>query len=144
MKRRRGLLWTLAVALALCGACGVWLHVQRQQYERNRQLIAALVHNDTKTALALVNAGAAPNTRQFPAPAPSLKSLLEHLLHHMPPPANDTPTAFLLACGALVLPMDGNRLSGPPPEENRPLLQAMLAHGADVHARANGNRTALC
>ncbi len=42
MKSRRALLLSITVVLALCAACGVWLHRERQQYALNRQLIAAL------------------------------------------------------------------------------------------------------
>jgi hypothetical protein len=142
MKPRRALLFSITVVLTLFAACGVWLHREQQQYARNRALIHALTHNDTKTALTLVNAGADPNTRQFQPPAPTLPQLLQQLLHHVPPSADANPTAFLMACGGF----DRNL---PPPvtsvilHEDVPLVQAMLDHGANVHASDNDKRTAL-
>lgn len=75
MNRRRALLLFLTVALALCAACGLWLHWEQQQYALNRQLIAVLINGDTQAALTLVNAGADPNTCYAPTPAPTLKLL---------------------------------------------------------------------
>ena len=143
MKRRRGLLLTTAVVLALCGACGAWLRVQQQQYAHNRQLIYALENGDANAALALVNAGADPNTRQTPPPAPTFRLLFDHLLRRSPPPVNNSPTALMIACGALGNPAF---VAGPPSltvPENLPLLQAMLTHGANVNARALSKNTAL-
>ena len=60
--KRRGLLLTTTLIITLCGAYSVWRRVQQQQYARNRQMIYALEHNDTNAALALINAGADPNT----------------------------------------------------------------------------------
>jgi ankyrin repeat protein len=146
MKRRRALLFSLTVVLALCAACGWWLHRERQQYALNRQLIAALLHNDTKTALALVNEGADPNTRYGPPPAPSLKLLINHLLHHALP-ANTTDTAFIIACGSLVQmqhPYSWRQQKFPSPlHEDVPLVQSMLAHSANVRTPGHSKLTAL-
>ena len=65
---------------------------------RNRALIIALDNGDFQAALTLVNAGADPNTRKAPTPAPTLPQWLKHLLHHTPPPANDSLTAPMLGC----------------------------------------------
>jgi hypothetical protein len=135
MKRRRALLFTLSVVLALCAACGVWLHRERQQYAFNRQLIAALLKGDTKQALVLVNVGADPNTRCSPIPAPTFSQLLKQLLHHTPPPVSPTPTALMLACGAYWPDPPNDALQGITRHENLPLIEAMLAHGANVNAR---------
>ena len=143
MKPRRALLLTITVVFLLCGACGVWLHVQKQQYARNQQLIDALAHGDTQTALALVNAGADPNTRQNLQDAPTLRLLLDQLLRHKRSPANSLSTALMMACGDSVvyLPDGSHRIEVI--SEDLPLIQAMLAHGANVNARTENNRTAL-
>lgn len=99
--------------------------------------------NDTDTASSLVNAGADPNTRFALLPAPSLKRLHKQHLRHAPPPDNDSPTALMFACehswnssyDKTALPL--------PVEESVFLLQTMLAHGANVHARGDTHRTAL-
>ena len=143
MKPKRALLFTIFVALLLCAACGVWLHRERQQYARNRALITALENQDFKTSLALVNAGADTNTRRIPSLAPTLPQLFSQLLHHAPPRANASPTAFMIACGAYWPTETRNSIYFISLDENLPLIQAMLAHGANVHVRERDNRTAL-
>jgi ankyrin repeat protein len=143
MKRRRALLLSLTVVLALFAACGVWLHVQKQQYDRNRALIAALEKDDFQTALVLVNAGADPNTRQAPTPAPTLSQLLKHLLHHARPPANDSPPALTLACYKYMKAGVFLNETADVAEAKLPLFRAMLSHGANVNARAGNAGTAL-
>ena len=98
--RYRAPLWFGLPLLLLLGSSVVWLRAQQRQYARNRQLIAALVSNDTNQALTLVNEGADPNSRYNPPPAPSLKLMLDQLLYRSSVPADNSPTAFLLACGA--------------------------------------------
>ena len=125
MKPRRALLFIITLVLALCAVCGVWLHRERQQYRLNRQLIAAFVHNDTRQALVLINAGADPNTRAQPTPAPSFNLLLNQLLHRSPPPVNSSPTALMLACGADWTTQQEETDFLVRVKENLPLLQAM-------------------
>ena len=110
--RRRSLLLFNLITLLLMGAVGLWLHIPRQPYSYNhaydRQLIEALVHDDTKAALGLIHAGADPNTRYDPLPQIRPRSpfnqLLDQLLHRSPPLANDSQTAFMLACGSPIGP----------------------------------------
>ena len=143
MKRKRTLILTATTVLALCTVCGLWLHKERQQYARNRALIAALEHNEPSVALALVNVGADPNTRERAAPAPSLKLLVSRLLHHSPPPVNDSPTALHLACCRNWSLDGGSQRPVATFPENLPLLQAMLSHGADVRATTDNKQNAL-
>ena len=143
MKHRSVLLLTTMLVLALCAGGEAWLRVQRQQYARNRQLIAALVRDDTQFALALVNAGADPDTRSSPPPAPTLPILFARFLRHTPPPVNDSSTALQLACGLLVEEEQGLDTPFPPTREDARLVQAMLAHGANVNAVQSDKATAL-
>ena len=143
MKPKRALILMTILVLLLCTVCGVWLHRERQQYARSRALIDALTHNDAITALALVNEGADPNTRCAPTPAPSMKLLLDQLLHHRNLPANNSPTALMLTCGAGWDARKGGVSFGGIMAENLPLLQMMLAHGADVRAKTSYKHTAL-
>lgn len=143
MQPKRALLLTAAAALVLCIACGVWLYGERHQYERNRALIDALANNKTTAARGLVEEGADPNTRCDLPPAPSLKLLLNQLLHHKNLPVNTSPTAFLLACGARWSVRRDGRSHEVAVMGDLPLLQTMLSHGADIHARAKYNTTAL-
>ena len=109
-RRYRAVLVLGTVGLLLTVACGLWLRSDRRQEALNRQLIAALVKGDLppqfhyqyddREALALVDAGADPNTPLVPSPAPSLRQLWNYVIHRSPLPANDSPSAFLIACGA--------------------------------------------
>ena len=146
MKQRRALLLSLIVALALCAIGGWWLHKEQQQYRLNRQLIEALSHDELSNARGLVEEGADPNTHFTPPPMPSLKLLLNKVLHYGLPPANTSPTAFLLACGARWQEQRNGGSYWLTPEESIPLLQTMLAHGAQCpcQRRGPGNRSALC
>ena len=105
----------------------------QRQYARNRQLIAALIANDTVQALALVNAEADPNTRYDPPPTPTFSRLLNRLLHPAPDPANATLTAFMLACGRRYQYREYSEQEMQNHPEALPLVQVMLAHGADIH-----------
>ena len=136
-KRSHKHLALFAFALLLLGlglSSFVWVRKEQRQYVLDRQLIAALAKADTKEALALVEAGANPNTWRVSTPAPSLPELIKLLLHPSPPTVNDKQTAFMMACE--------HRWDKSIPED-LPLLQAMLAHGANVHARTVHNYTAL-
>ena len=101
------------------------------------------MHKDTMTALPLVHSGADPNTPLTPPLSLSLQLLLNHWLNHEPLPVSHEPAAFLFACGAEWWPP----LQKPEPRltmgEDLPLIEAMLAHRADVHTRDEHNRTAL-
>ena len=154
MKARRSLLLALTPVLVIVGASGVWVWKANRQYTLNRQLIAALVHNDSRQALALVNAGADPNTRCHPPPAPTFKRLLDQLLHRSPAPADDSPTSFLLACGGGLQWTDDAGIPALADDAGCcQLAETMLAHGADLNApqsnddtpiRAAVNRNRLC
>lgn len=128
----------LTLIFAAVGACGLWVWQAKRQYALNRQLIAALVHNDSKQALTLVNMGADPNTRYAPPPSPTLKLLLNQLLlHRSSVPADDSSTAFMFVCSAAWYGAGNHiRISFNSPEDI-PLVRAMLIHGADCKATAS-------
>lgn len=135
-KHRSLILLAILVILFVMGRMWLLLDMQQQEYTRNRKLIAALTHGDTETAIVLVNAGADPNTRMSPPPAPSFNLLLRRLLHTAPPSANSSLTAFMLASGRpLFIP--GNKPLPQATLANTPaLLRTMLAHGANVQAHS--------
>src|SRR5579862_2192692 len=83
--------------LSLVGGMGLWLRSAQRQYGLNRALIAALVHHDTRQALALVEAGADPDTQYDATLVPSLPDLMRHLFHRLPFATNDSPTALSIA-----------------------------------------------
>jgi ankyrin repeat protein len=130
--------WLLALCVA---SAGLWLRARQRQYALNRQLIATLVKGDNKQALALVNAGADPNTHYTPTPVPSLLQLARQLLHRSPTPVNDSETALSIACGGY---WDGMSYGM---QELRPddahLVQVMLTLGATVNVADDRGDTPL-
>ena len=134
MRRRRAILLTLLLLTGLTAACGLWLRAQQRQYTLNRQLMAALVKEDDTQALALVEAGADPQTRYEATPVPSLiDCLASAMLHRSPPPANNSPTALMIACGA---PWDTDYVTRQMQDsrsDNADLVQVMLRQGAKVN-----------
>jgi hypothetical protein len=138
---------TSLLLLLLAGGFSLWVRSQQRQYALNRRLITALTQGDDTQALALVNAGAAPNTHYHPPPAPSLLRLWKQLLQRKPPPTDDSPTAFLMASGAeWGEPVNLSEVESVwviLRTDNAALIQAMLAHGAHINARDKRRRTAL-
>jgi hypothetical protein len=142
MKPKRTLL--LSLLLLLGGIAGLWHHAWQHQCALDSELITALEHYDNGRALALVNAGANPNTR---VPRTSAVSqLVDQLRHHhwtVKLADAEAPTAFMMACGAEWIDADGKamwRRNGP---DDVRLVQGMLAHGATVKAASSGGATAL-
>ena len=129
----------LASCVLLIGSLALWIRTQQRQYAVNRAFIAALMKGDSPTALALVEAGADPNTRYQPPPAPSLFVWITFLRHSSSPSLTDNPTAFAIVCGApwgdqfkrFYGTIEGNFSAWDA------LVQEMLTHGADVNARNN-------
>jgi len=106
------------------------LQARQRQYALDRRLIAALEKNDAAQGLALVNAGADPNTPYEPPPPPSLRHLLDYMFHRPTRPRQYNPSAFQIACCTRY---DlGKEAFGP---DSRPLVEAMLRHRAKIDAR---------
>jgi ankyrin repeat protein len=138
--RRRFFFLTLLLLTGITVTVGLWLRSHQRQEALNRQLIAALGNNDPKQALALVNAGADPNTPFQPPSPPSLSQLWNNLLHRTELPINDAYSAFHMACGSHIF-ID-NALLGLNTDE--PLLvETMLKHGAQKNAKMTNGWTPL-
>ena len=141
--RKHFVLLAFSLLIGLFLPCFLWIRAQQHQYTINRELIEALKIDDTSQAMALVEAGADPNTHYEPAPAPSLFLLMQQWLDHKALPVDKSPTAFLLACGMGwdgILQSDevySFRLS------SEPLVLAMIAHNADVNPDT-GEESVLC
>lgn len=135
----------LALGLLLIGlglSCVVWVRKEQRQYALNRQLIAALLKDDTSQAREIINAGADPNTPCKSSPAPSLKQLLQQFLHPQSSSLPDSPTALMIACAARAESWyDGTEIGVV--KEDLPLIRAMLAHGANVNTRTSYDDTVL-
>ena len=130
MKHRRLLLLSLLVVALLVGGCGLWVWQAKRQYALNRELISAVVVNDGRRALSLVNAGADPNVRYSELFPSGFLYALRERLHGSPMPEDNTPTAFLIVCGeTYTSSLHYLHLRENAPED-MPLVEAMLAHGA--------------
>jgi hypothetical protein len=146
MNKRRiqsSVLLSILLLLIAAGTFIFWVRAQQRQFALNRRLIAALVQGLDQDALELVKEGADPNTRYDPSPAPSLKQLWSQLLHRAPPPDNESPTAFLIACGALWNDEPDTYSRQGSHSDDARLIQVMLAHGANVNERDERGDTAL-
>src|SRR5437879_4587451 len=97
MRRRRVLATVAALLLLLCLLTVVYVQRERQQYQWNRALIAAIIANDTNKAIALLDAGAGPNTREETDAPPSFWQLIRNLFTRHHHKAANGPTALLLA-----------------------------------------------
>lgn len=135
LRGKLGVVCALALLAGLVCACSYWVRAQWRQYALDRQLIAALENDDEEKALALVNAGADPTTRERPGRT-ALTDLVDQLLHHAP--SGYGPSAVSIACGAISGSDDGTfgvYCKGP---DCPALVQAMLAHGAEVNGQTGG------
>jgi len=105
------------------------------------------VNVDDRQAIALVNAGADPNT---PYKAARIPSLLEFVTKWLQPedrpitnwPTSDTHSAFMIACGA---PWNNDEaiMAQSIRTDVARLVEAMLSHGANVNAKMEGGWTPL-
>jgi ankyrin repeat protein len=122
MRRYRAAFLTLLLMAVLVAVSGFWLRSAQRQYALNRQLIAALKQENDQWALALIKAGADPNTPIRSSPPPSFQQLWSQLLHRSRAPDDDNRTA-LVGMGWY--------------EKTTAvaLLKAMLDHGGDINAR---------
>ena len=147
MNKRRiksAVLLTSLVGLIVVGACGLWPRSYRRQEALDRQLIAALKYDDPKQALALVNAGADPNTPVEPPQPPSLTRFWNHLIHRTNLPDNDGMSAFHLACGAYYFSdVDFNWSRACLNTDEPHLVEIMLQHGAQKNAQNGRGQTPL-
>jgi hypothetical protein len=139
-RRYRAVLVLGTVGLLLTVACGLWVRSERRQEALDRQLIAALVKQDTAQALGLVNAGADPNTLCEPLPPPSFLQLWNSLLYHAPLPVNGGNTAFCLACGS-PLPGGGDIIGMV--RDSPELVRSMIQHGAHLNTHGDIGFTPL-
>ncbi len=136
----------------------------------NRQLIDALVCNDAKRAISLVNAGADPRTRYSPMPGMVFQDIIDHFRYGTPLPRTyhhagdistnaiadiNNPMAIEMACGASwtvdgrdaqtygrALENDGFREARF--ELKSPeLVEAMLQHGASANTGSGDDNSLL-
>lgn len=106
-----------------------------------------MTHLDTKTALALVNQGADPNTLQYLPVTPTLEQRMDCLLHHKSLSKCFTDDSgdsmFMLLCGTGMGGATNREASILPFGDNLPLLQAMYEHGAAINAKTGFGVAAL-
>jgi len=119
----------------LVGGFGWKLSAQVHQENLNFRLIAAIKHDDTSTAIALLAQGADPNALDTSLDSRSVwRQLWDHLRGKHP--------AKKVASTALLLAVQGPVGEGVP-KENVPVVKALLDKGADVNARNEQGTTAL-
>ena len=123
----------LVILITLAVGIGFWQQAQQRHYAQGRQLIDALVRGDNSQALALVQAGADPNTRYKPTPIPSLFQYIERILHRSHPPTNESPTALMIASGVPWAEYPDTLSRQKENSDDSQLVQAMLAHGGIIH-----------
>ena len=158
MKHRRALISSIVVVALLVSGCGLWVWQAKRQYALNRQLMLAILHQDTKQAVACIQMGADPNIRHeiiatsnFFSPA-EIKRMLQKLLPHHPSSHDRDPTALtiavlfeqeevvhlLLTHGAQVNPIEPENNPAPlflaDSSCNTTMVKDMLAFGAKVKA----------
>ena len=143
MQARRFVLLFLIFVFAVVGACGLWVWRSKRQYALNRQMIDALIHDDGKQAIALLNAGADPNAQLDQPFAVSFRWLLNTLLRHRETSAGNDATAFLYVCGSGLDNDDYEFYRQESEPDKYALAQEMLAHGANLRLRTGANHTAL-
>ena len=118
---------------------GVWLWKADRQEWLNRQLIAAIKREDTPAALLALEQGADGNARDEPV-TPGWKRLWDLVRGRKAPPSlGATPLLLMLQyeyATTDTTPED-------PPREHTDLVEALLAHGADVNLRYEGRQTPL-
>src|SRR5579871_933194 len=137
MHRKRILLIAVSLLLmALVGDLGRQAYALAQQDRLNHALIVAIKQNSTKKALALLAAGADPNSRDEPPKHRSLWWLLLKKLSGKRLTASDAHTALLLACSS-------NDEMGTDYPDNPVLVKALLDRGADLEAKDTTQRTPL-
>ncbi len=144
IRKRRSRAIVIGITMLVLVTALIWNTYRQVHRERMGQtLIDAIKHGNTGAAIAALNAGADPNTRDRP-PTRTASGFLDRLLEllHVRRAYVDPisrPTALLVA---LQLCADDPR-RWTPRHENDALIQALLDHGADPNARDFCGDTAL-
>ena len=129
--KRFGLVFLLVLAV-LVGSAGWLTNQQIQQHKRNQALIAAIRANNTPAALDLLKKGADANAPDSSNHNVSMKELLVQKLRRQS--TDRDITALIAALGVQVFHENGKIMEVSWPQEDLPLLKALLDKGADVNA----------
>jgi len=143
MKRfaaRRPILALLTLLLGIAGLFA-WLVGREVRREKlNQQLIAAILREDTDTALEALKQGADGNARNEKQTVPAWKVLWNRIRGHPPAPST-APTALMLAFRGNFIGQ-GEEVN---PGENPLLIDALLEHGAQPNVQdADGYTPLAC
>lgn len=139
MKRKRIGLLFLLVPVILFGSLGWLTYRQVRQENLNRALIVAIMHNDTSAALALLDQGADPNTRDEPPQQVSVWQLFSNMFRPKHSNPSKAPTALLIALKWFSL-----REGWPSfPPDNPVLIHALLVKGANANVQDETGFTPL-
>src|SRR5437868_5967972 len=124
-RKRLSLITALLLLAILVGGLGWTVYAPVRQERINRALIAAIMKNDTKTALALLAKGADPNARDETPQHLSLWRLLLDRLRGKHPAPSKAPTALLVALIVI------DEQYPQKPQNNVDIIRALLDKGAD-------------
>ena len=130
-RRQRTILLTFAFWSVVLAASGVWLRRTERQERLNRQLIAAIKQEDISTALLALEQGADANSRDEPV-VPALERIQNLMVGRKPLPST-APTPLLILLWYDFSLHDNDIPPEKPPHEHSALVEALLAHGANVN-----------
>jgi len=143
-KERRRLWSTIGCGALLIGIPILLILQEVQRLQRNPALIAAIKRDDVETAVALLEAGADANASDEPSPPLTFREICADLrdrLHGKTPPRPPRDAGYPPAL--LVLIHYDLYRGGPVNPNNRPMMEALLRHGADPNAEDFYGDTAL-
>ena len=123
--------------IVVWGVC--WLRQAKRLKVMNRQLVAALLKEDTKRARGLVELGADPNTPLYPPETISIGWMINEALHRHSP----VTTAFLQACGTGYGWSSDSIAALRHYPDDPVLVKTMLDHGAHLNAVSDYQQSAL-
>src|SRR5690349_6873305 len=128
MHSRRALRFLLSILIPLVLLAGgaAWIiHAQLQREALRLPLIEAVIHQDSKEVMELLERGADPNARSYPPATIHFRDLWRRFWRRKPQQLiSPYPTALMLASQL------GDLVS----------MKSLLDHGADLNARINDGR----
>ena len=136
LRRRKGLMVTCGIVLALAVSFCGWVYKAKTQRELNRQLLEAVRNGDTKEARSLLKRGAEPNIRNVPEEPLSLWQQIQHVFRKDSQPSDDQNASLL----EMAMHSDSEDTSQ---SVNVALIKTLLEAGAHPDDNSEGHVTPL-